>query len=276
MSSLIGVNFPLNSVGVIPHKLLSLPNSWKSNNIYTNAKEIFALTERYHGTTSFCLPLLFLHHLLLSSVPVLFSLSSSLHPLFILSFSSLPTLCLSLLSSSPHFAWFSRSSPSSLSPNLIIFILEIKSETALFFKPSSLFVDNRGYALLKAIDGFDSDGNFSEAINASEALIKECLTAQNYYHTYVASHSLLSLMHLLLLLFFLLLRLLLRFFLLLFLLLLLLHIFFFPFAFPFSLFYSLHQFVLIILSFFLCVPLSYFPLSFLVVFFLPISPPFPP
>eukprot|EP01125_Pyxidicula_operculata_P003042 TRINITY_DN1317_c0_g1_i5.p1 TRINITY_DN1317_c0_g1~~TRINITY_DN1317_c0_g1_i5.p1 ORF type:complete len:896 (+),score=164.13 TRINITY_DN1317_c0_g1_i5:123-2810(+) len=46
MSSLIGIPFPLNSVGVLPVEYLSTDNYWKAQNLVANAKQIFAQVER--------------------------------------------------------------------------------------------------------------------------------------------------------------------------------------------------------------------------------------
>jgi hypothetical protein len=58
MSSLIGVPFPLNSVGVLPLPLLETDLEWNANNIVANLRQIYALTLRYHGTLHLIPPLL--------------------------------------------------------------------------------------------------------------------------------------------------------------------------------------------------------------------------
>ena len=50
MASVIGVNYPVNSVGELPLELLGGDAEWKSSNMLSNAKQIYALSERHHGT----------------------------------------------------------------------------------------------------------------------------------------------------------------------------------------------------------------------------------
>lgn len=46
MSSLIGVNFPLNSVGILPVDFLDTKNmEWSAQSAFANAKQLFAQVE---------------------------------------------------------------------------------------------------------------------------------------------------------------------------------------------------------------------------------------
>ena len=49
MSSLIGINFPLNSVGKIPLEYIGMSLEWKADTTLANARQIFGLTLRHHG-----------------------------------------------------------------------------------------------------------------------------------------------------------------------------------------------------------------------------------
>uniref|UniRef100_A0A6B2KXJ3 GPI ethanolamine phosphate transferase 1 n=1 Tax=Arcella intermedia TaxID=1963864 RepID=A0A6B2KXJ3_9EUKA len=46
MSSLVGIAFPMNSVGVLPIQFLSGDDKWKAENLVSNAKQIFSQVQR--------------------------------------------------------------------------------------------------------------------------------------------------------------------------------------------------------------------------------------
>lgn len=52
MAALLGVPFPLNSVGVLPSELLALNEHALASALLANLKQIMSLTRRYHGSSA--------------------------------------------------------------------------------------------------------------------------------------------------------------------------------------------------------------------------------